>query len=510
MLQMPANPHLTATLTIAASDTPLQVIAVIGDEHLNAAFSYTVALVSPEAALDCAALAGVTALLRFGTAKSGGQRVHGVVQSCLQRYRGAQLSLYQLTLMPALQQLEGPLQHRSFNGQSVPQILTWLLLGNGVPRTGFRFEHMTGHYPPRRHCIQFGESDLHFLHRLCEEEGISFRFEHKAHSHTVVFADDPATFTEWPAAAAVEHLAEQFSARICYSTHAGAQYEPWRGPALEGAGQASNQPQWSGANSLTPRQQQLGRRQLERQRCERRDIRGRSQMSWLRSGVVMRIEGHEQTHLNDQWLLTGVHHRVLQLNPLRGCRSDDVIGILQALPDDHRALTEAESGPDARARLALAHYSNQFQVMQWALPFRPALVHAKPCVHGSVGATLTDGHGNVQGEVRVRYDWQPPCAGPGERDSLARVVSQASVPTAGDRLQVRFFGGDPDQPYVQAIESGQPGSPTTPLTSTTPKPARACLRIDSLKPLIINTAHATLTLTHQGVRLEPRKRQPPV
>ena len=49
-------------------------------------------------------------------------------------------------------------------------------------------------YPERVYCTQYDESDLRFIQRLCEEEGISFHFQHSEDGHTVVFGDDASVF----------------------------------------------------------------------------------------------------------------------------------------------------------------------------------------------------------------------------------------------------------------------------------------------------------------------------
>jgi type VI secretion system secreted protein VgrG len=49
--------------------------------------------------------------------------------------------------------------------------------------------------------VQYDESDLHFIQRLCEEEGIHYHFQHSATAHTVVFGDDQTVFPRlapWP------------------------------------------------------------------------------------------------------------------------------------------------------------------------------------------------------------------------------------------------------------------------------------------------------------------------
>lgn len=44
-------------------------------------------------------------------------------------------------------------------------------------------------YEPREYCVQYGETYLHFISRLTEEEGIYFYFEHSRGSHRLCFCD---------------------------------------------------------------------------------------------------------------------------------------------------------------------------------------------------------------------------------------------------------------------------------------------------------------------------------
>ncbi|WP_249226406.1 contractile injection system protein, VgrG/Pvc8 family, partial [Pseudomonas qingdaonensis] len=40
----------------------------------------------------------------------------------------------------------------------------------------------------------YDESDLHFIQRLCEEEGIHYHFQHSPQGHALVFGDDQTVF----------------------------------------------------------------------------------------------------------------------------------------------------------------------------------------------------------------------------------------------------------------------------------------------------------------------------
>lgn len=506
---------VTMTLSIASRPSDLLVVGVKGRDRLNAPFSFDVDLVSPDPALDLAIVRGREAALQMGSNPPDLHALHGQIEDARQLYRGTDLSLYRLRLMPALQRLSGSVRRRAFNGMTVPQILTRLLHDNGLTDDAFRFDALIGVYPRRLHCLQYDESDLHFLRRLCEEEGIAFRHEHHLHRHTLVFSDDPMAFPEWPMPIEVDHLAESLSVRTSYSSQAGEHYTPQTADPARRPTDADNQRFSSAPHAHLPsaQHQQNGVRLLERLRCERREILGRSRLPWLRGGLVIHVDGQPDPWLNDHWLLTDVRHAAWQLAPLRGCASNDVILILQAMASEGMTgmgiaqWLHVQPGSD---RPALAGYENTFNVLPWTMPFRPALEHPKPVIAATDTATLIDEQANEAGRVRVRYEWQTEGPGSPFRDSWARVVSSLAEPREGATLNIRFFEGDPDQPLVcgtdQHLEQPLVRAEAT-ACEEAPSPAKAPepapLQIDSEGPLTLRGAHATLRIDEQGVRYTP-------
>jgi type VI secretion system secreted protein VgrG len=517
---MREDPHVTMTLAIANGPSNLQVIGVNGRDRLNAPFCFDVDVVSPDPALDCSALLEHDVWLQLGVIAGNSHGVHGQIQTMDRLYRGQALSLYRLRLMPALQRLDRAIRRRTFNGLTVPQIITRVLENHGLGDDHSRFDQLLGAYPAREHCVQYDESDLHLLCRLCEEEGISFRFEHQRERHTVVFSDDPAGFPEWPQAAEVDDLAEQHSVRTCYSSHAGEFYVPQTFPGASDATQADNQPLWMPFEPGAFRGQglQLSGRQLERLRCERREIMGSSRHRWLRGGCVIRVDGHADAMLNDQWLITDVQHSGKQLAPLQHCPTLNVIQILHAIAETGTScapVSEARMRKTALEKPALARYFNAFQVLPWAMPFRPALEHDKPCLTGAHPATQTMDGADRMGRIKVRYDWQPRELAQGGDDSWARVTSDLGHRAAGTRLSVMFFEGDPDQPVVCNALVAEPPEACWTRTLSLDGIERdnadsvirlrtdQHLRVDSHTPLILRSPHATLTVTETGIDLAP-------
>jgi uncharacterized protein involved in type VI secretion and phage assembly len=60
---------------------------------------------------------------------------------------------------------------RIFQQMTVPQIIAQVLEEHGILASEHKFQ-LSAVFPERIYCVQYDESDLHFVQRLCEEEGI--------------------------------------------------------------------------------------------------------------------------------------------------------------------------------------------------------------------------------------------------------------------------------------------------------------------------------------------------
>ena len=162
----PVNaPRFTLTLPGLVHD--FQVLAFHGQEALNEPYRLQVEVVSekPDWALED--LLNRPAWLALGPMDVG---LHG--------------------LMGAIQRTNS----RIFQNLAVPQILARLLEEHGILEGAYRLALGPTPYPARDYCVQYGESDLHFLNRLCEEEGIHYHFEHRPDGAVLVFGDDATSF----------------------------------------------------------------------------------------------------------------------------------------------------------------------------------------------------------------------------------------------------------------------------------------------------------------------------
>jgi len=81
-----------------------------------------------------------------------------------------------LVLLPELARLEQEPRYRVFQDLNVPDIVETILCEHGITNALWQLE---GAFAPRSFCMQYGESDLAFIHRILAEEGIFYYFLHE-------------------------------------------------------------------------------------------------------------------------------------------------------------------------------------------------------------------------------------------------------------------------------------------------------------------------------------------
>ena len=167
---------------------PFGVYAFSGQEEVNRPFSFEIELVSRLANVDITSLLGTPALLSIGDRSGETRLVHGRVAAMEQLQSNHTFTHYRLQLVPRLWFLGQMRDHRIWQNVSVVEIIQQLLKEQGFPAEMQAYKLFFS-YEPREYCVQYGETDLHFLTRLCEEEGIYFYFEHSETNHCLIFSD---------------------------------------------------------------------------------------------------------------------------------------------------------------------------------------------------------------------------------------------------------------------------------------------------------------------------------
>jgi type VI secretion system secreted protein VgrG len=441
------------SLSIEGVSHDLQVLEFTGHEALNAPYSFNIELVSSNPNLDLEALLHQPAFL---TLDHQGNGIHGVLMAVGQGDAGKRLCRYWVTLVPQLAYLEHRINQRIFQHLSVPQIISVILEEHGILQgDGYRFEFGPTVYPEREYCTQYDESDLHFIQRLCEEEGIHYHFEHSENAHALIFADDQSTFPQLPALAyqqdsgmvadklVVKRFGMALETRTNRVTRRDYNFEKPK-LQMEAAFSSEFQPDledydYPGSFSHRDRGKHLAQRILERHRSDYEQAEGHSDSATLRSGHYLSLGEHPRSDWNQLWLLTAVSHEGKQPQVLEESITSD---------------TNAEDGFSQG-------YRNHFIAAPWDVNYRPALEHPKPKVLGSQTAKVTgpageEIHCDQYGRVKVQFHWDREGQADDKTSCWLRVASSwagdrygaVTIPRIGMEVLVTFMEGDPDQPLI--------------------------------------------------------------
>lgn len=178
-------------------DPDLEVVEWHGREEISAPYSYriTVAVAAPERSVEDLLQHRVTLQADYDK-----DTVYfpGVVDEVRRTGRHDEHLLYQLEVVPLLRSAtEHQYQTRIFQEQTVQQIVTEILQEDHgfVLDQDFRFD-LQASYEEMDFKVQYHESDLAFIHRLCEREGIFYFFEHGADREVLCFYDDASKYLD--------------------------------------------------------------------------------------------------------------------------------------------------------------------------------------------------------------------------------------------------------------------------------------------------------------------------
>ena len=118
---------------------------------------------------------------------SGGSRTfNGIVTRFVAGESRGEYVRYRATLRPWLWLLSRMSDCRIFQKMTVPDVIKKIFRDRGF---GDFDDRLSETYRTWEYLVQYRESDLNFLSRIMEQEGIYWYFEHAEDKHTLVLAD---------------------------------------------------------------------------------------------------------------------------------------------------------------------------------------------------------------------------------------------------------------------------------------------------------------------------------
>jgi type VI secretion system secreted protein VgrG len=302
--------------------------------------------------------------------------------------------------------------------------------------------------------VQYAESDLDFIQRLCAEVGIHYHFQHSPDGHRLIFGDDQTVFPKLPRPTAYlpdsgmvaeEPAIKRFSVRLETRTTSVTRRDyDFNKPHLllesavaGGQSQALEDYDYPGQFTHRDDGKHLARRALERHRADYRQACGSSDQSALISGYFLKVSGHPRSAWNDLWLLTEIEHQGKQPQVLEE--------------------SVTSNSPDGFSQ----GYRNTFLATPWDALFRPPLGKSKPRMPGYQHAVVTgqgddEIHCDKYGRVKVQFKWDRHGKFNEHSSCWLRVATgwahdrygSVLIPRVGMEVLVGFVDGDADKPLV--------------------------------------------------------------
>lgn len=434
-----------ARIKTVLGDNELLLQRFRGRESVSEPFEFTVDMLSENKAVDLKALLGTPVTLTLMLDDGSERHVHGRFRRLVQLEQGKDdLVAYQGEIVPWLWFLSLYSNCRIFQNKTVVEIVEQVFKDRGF--SDYKLK-LNGSYPKRDYCVQYRETDLNFISRLLEDEGIFYFFEHTENKHTLVLADyaaavqtvpgeDKLLFTPSLGAAGEtsQILTVVRAERVCSGVAALTDYD-FEKPSLNLMSKVSGEQKYEvydypGGYTAKSDGERYSKTRLDELEQEELKVSGTSECRNMVPGYKFTLQQHYRGDMNDTYTLLSVEHQG---------------------GDNNYWAPGNES----------FKYTNKFEAIPAAVVYRPPRRTPKAVVQGVQTAVVVGPAGeeiyvDKYGRVKVQFFWDR--EGKKDENSSCWVrVSQnwagkqwgwVTLPRIGQEVIVDFLEGDPDRPII--------------------------------------------------------------
>ena len=174
-----------------------------GNEGVSKLFHFDLWIHSEKNAIDFSQIVGKKATIKIALEGGKFRYINGLINAFSQAGatqvqvsdQTVMLANYTASLVPWMFMLGYTSDCRIYQDKTAPEIIEAIFKENKFSDFSLRLQ---GSFRKREYCVQWNETDLNFVLRLMEEEGIFYFFEHEETKHTLVLANQSSDFKPSP------------------------------------------------------------------------------------------------------------------------------------------------------------------------------------------------------------------------------------------------------------------------------------------------------------------------
>lgn len=423
-----------------------------GTEALSSLFEFEVVFHSKQSGLSAKSMLGKDVTLKVETEGGKGVRYfNGICTRFGSGGREGDHLLYSARLRPWLWLAGRRSDCKIFQQMKVPAIISDVLKKYGFATS----QKLKKTYREWDYCVQYQETDLNFVIRLMEHEGIYFHFEHTLGRHTLVLSDDISCHTPLPGKPKIKYFGLDAAASV----------------------EEEHISSWDIREDISSGEYITDDYDFENPRgdlkTKRKNPLGHTHDAWERymwpGGYVQHADGESYSGVRLESL--EVEHERAEANTTVRTMAPGYLFTLERCPraDQNREYLSVAVSYYFRDNARMSEGSGQGDAA-WRIvvisqptsrPYRPLRETPKPVTSGPQTAVVVGPAGeeiytDKYGRVKVQFFWDRY----GNKDENSSCWIRVSHPWAGEKwgfihiprigqeVIVDFIGGDPDYPMI--------------------------------------------------------------
>ena len=453
---MADSPQRQTSLTLRLGDgaDQLRLIRLDAFEALSQNFSVTLEVLSL-GELELLPALGKPAAIESTVDGEHQRWFHGLVSDA-EFLEAMQSSgyVYRLTLAPTAHFVEQGSNFRIFQQTSLIDIVTKVLGERSIDHE----VKASGGTRILPYCVQYGESDMAFVSRLMEEEGLYYFYDHSQSGHKLIICDKPGNHDDLPGGLLVYNPlgdSQKLSDSALRNKIASHTVQSWHERASSGAEVSVAMHDYDFTKPATARKanarekaaheldqvevytwpgryyeentgETLSKVVLESRRAQRLRYEGTSRFPGIQVGYHAQLSEHTIGRFNRKYLVIRCRTTLANEQYRSGGTGGETFVEFSAIPND--------------------------------VVYRAPLVTPRPMVQGPETAVVTgppgeEIHVDEYGRIKIQFHWDREGTLDDKSSCWVRVsqtggLGNIVIPRIGHEVIVDFINGNPDRPLV--------------------------------------------------------------